>query len=406
MDALITAAARALSAGDALAALDRVALRDDPPALALRGIAMAQLGEYAHARTLLRRAGRGFGGREAQARARCIVADAEVALAMREFDAMPPGLDDAIATLEAHGDRHNANHARLIEIRRRMLLGDIDEASESLSRLDPGALPPALEAAAGSIAGEVALRRLRVGEAGEAFTRARAAASRAGIPALLAEVERVRRLLERPAARLIARSTERPIGLGEVGNLLASRTVVVDGCRRGLRVEGRWTPLTRRPVLFTLLRALAEGWPGDVERGVLIARAFRVRRPDESHRSRLRVEIGRLRAVLAGCALVRATARGFLLEPSGIRDVAVLAPPVEGNQGALIALLADGCAWSTSGLARALGTTQRSVQRALAELAADGRVRAIGRARARRWVAPTVSGFTTILLLPAALPLP
>jgi hypothetical protein len=50
MDSLITAAARALAAGDPLGALKRVALREDAPALALRGIAMAQLGDLARAR--------------------------------------------------------------------------------------------------------------------------------------------------------------------------------------------------------------------------------------------------------------------------------------------------------------------------------------------------------------------
>src|SRR5690606_39598367 len=128
MDSLISAAARALAAGDALSALQRVALRDDPPALALRGIAMAQLGEYLRARELLRRAARGFGAHEALARARCVVAEAEVALAMRDLRGPPRTLADASATLETHGDRANALHARLIAVRRLLLLGRLDEA--------------------------------------------------------------------------------------------------------------------------------------------------------------------------------------------------------------------------------------------------------------------------------------
>lgn len=405
MDSLIGAAARALAAGDALGALDRVALRDDPPALALRGIAMAQLGEYRRARGLLRRAAQAFGTHEALARARCVVADAEIALAMRELDGVPARLEQSIATLEAHADRVNANHARLIAIRRLLLLGRIEQAHTTLRELDARAMPPALQAAAESIAGDVALRTLRIGEAREAFSRAWAAASRAGIPALLAEVNEARRVLELPAARLLAGGMERPVRLDEVERLLATDTLVVDGSRRGVRVAGRWTPLTRRPVLYTLLRTLAEGWPGDVSREVLIARAFRVRRPDESHRARLRVEIGRLRGVLAASARIHATTGGFVLAPV-TRDVVVLAPLVEGEQGALIALLADGAAWSTSALARALGTSQRTVQRALAELEADGRVRSSGLARARRWLSPSLNGITTMLLLPAALPLP
>src|SRR3954469_12718800 len=108
MDSLIAAAARALAAGDALGALKRVALREDPPSLALRGIAMAQLGEHARARELLRRAARGFGAHEELARARCIVAEAEVALAMRDLGGSPRSLMAAAATLESHADLANA----------------------------------------------------------------------------------------------------------------------------------------------------------------------------------------------------------------------------------------------------------------------------------------------------------
>jgi hypothetical protein len=162
-------------------------------------------------------------------------------------------------------------------------------------------------------------------------------------------------------------------------------------------------PLVRRPVLFVLARALAEAWPGDVDRNDLIARAFRTRRPNETHRARLRVEIGRLRALAAPMARIEATEQGFALRCE--RAVVVLVPPIDGDQASLLALLADGAAWSTSALALALGASQRTVQRALVELEAAGRVRSIGRARAKRWLAPPLSGFTTILLLPAALPL-
>ena len=158
-------------------------------------------------------------------------------------------------------------------------------------------------------------------------------------------------------------------------------------------------------MLFALARALAEAWPGDIDRHTLILRAFGTRRPNESHRARLRVEIGRLRALVAALAHIEATAEGFVLKPRGPRGAAVLAPPVEGEQGSLLALLSDGAAWSTSALALALGASQRTVQRALVELEAAGRVRSIGRGRAQRWLSPPLAGFTTILLLPAALPL-
>jgi hypothetical protein len=405
MESLITAAARALAAGDALGALKRVALRDDPPALALRGIAMAQLGEYPRARELLRRAARGFGAREELARARCVVAEAEVALAMRDLGGSPRSLAAASATLAARADRTNALQARLIAARRLLLFGRLDEAAAALARLDARGLPPSLAAVAELIAAELALRSLRTGPARLALARAQEAADRARVPALLAEVAETRAALDHPAARRLSAGGEQALRLDEVAELLASGALVIDACRRGLRSGSKWLSLARRPVLFALARALAEAWPGDADRQALIACAFRTRRPDESHRARLRVEMGRLRALVAALARIEATGRGFILRPRGTRAVVVLAPPIAGDQASLVALLSDGAAWSTSALALALGASQRTVQRALVELEAAGRVRSIGRARARRWLSPPLAGFTTILLLPAALPL-
>lgn len=405
MDSLIAASARALAAGDALGALKRVALRDDPPALALRGIAMAQLGEHPRARELLRLAARGFGAHEELARARCVVAEAEVALAMRDLGGSPRPLAAASATLEAHADHANALQARLIALRRLLLLGRLDEAAATLARLDARGLPPALAAVAELAAAELALRSLRTGPARSALARAHEAADRARVPALLAEVAEARAALDRPAARRLSNGGEQALRLDEVAALLASDALVVDACRRGVRSGDAWRPLARRPVLFALALALAEAWPGDVDREALIARAFRTRRPDETHRARLRVEIGRLRALVAALAQIEATARGFVLRPRDARDVVVLAPPIDGEQASLVALLSDGAAWSTSALGLALGASQRTVQRALVELEAVGRVRAIGRARAQRWLSSPLTGFTTILLLPAALPI-
>ena len=405
MDSLITAAARALAAGDALGALKRVALRDDPPALALRGIAMAQLGEHPRARELLRRAARGFGTHEELSRARCVVAEAEVALAMRDLGGSPRALASAAATLEARDDRANALQAWLIAARRLLLLGRLDEATLALARLDARGLPPSLAAVAELTAAELALRSLRTDAAQAALARAHEAAHRARVPALLAEVAEARAALDRPAARRLVAGAAQALRLAEVAALLASDALVLDGCRRGLHAGAEWRPLARRPVLFVLARALAEAWPGDVDREGLIACAFRTRRPDETHRARLRVEIGRLRALVAEMASIEATARGFALRPLGARDVVVLAPPIDGEQASLLALLSDGAAWSTSALALALGASQRTVQRALVDLEAEGRVRAIGQARSRRWLSPPLAGFTTILLLPAALPI-
>ena len=404
MDSLIAASARALAAGDALGALKRVALRDDPPALALRGIAMAQLGDYARARELLKRAARAFGSHEELARARCIVAEAEVALAMRDFAGSPRELAAASATLEAHADHGNAMQARLIAARRLLLLGRLAEAGDTLVSLTASALTPSLAAVAELSAAELALRSLRVAHAQTALARAHEAASRARVPALLAEVVRAREAFDRPAARRIDASGEQSLRLADVAALLRSGALVVDACRRGIGVGDEWRALARRPMLFALARALAQAWPGDVDRETLIEGAFGFRDPDETHRARLRVEIGRLRVLIKDLAAIDATPRGFVLRPLAAHDVAVLAPPIEGEQGSLVALLSDGAPWSTSALALALGASQRTVQRALAELEAEGRVRALGRARAQRWLAPPLTGFTTILLLPAALP--
>lgn len=404
MDSLIAASARALAAGDALGALKRVALRDDPPALALRGIAMAQLGEHTRARELLRRAARDFGAHEVLSRARCIVAEAEVALAMRDLGGSPRTLTAAAATLEAHDDHANALQARLIAARRLLLLGRLADAAAALERLDARGLPPSLAAVAELTAAELALRSLRIGPAQAALARAHEAAVRARVPALLAEVAEARAAFERPAARRIFAGGEEALRLDEVAALLASDALVVDACRRGLGAGDAWQPLARRPILFTLARSLAEAWPGDVDREALIASAFRTRHPDETHRARLRVEIGRLRALVTTLASIEATPRGFVLKPHGERTVALLAPPIDGDQASLVALLSDGGAWSTSALALALGASQRTVQRALVELEAEGRVRSIGQTRSRRWLSPPLAGFTTILLLPAALP--
>ncbi|MBY0265763.1 MAG: helix-turn-helix domain-containing protein [Burkholderiales bacterium] len=405
MDSLTTAAARSLAAGDPLAALNHVALRDDPPALALRGIAMAQLGEYPRSRELLKRAARGFGARETLARARCVVAEAEVALAMRDLGGSTRPLLEAAKVLAARNDSNNAMQARLIAARRLLLLGRLDEAADTLHNTDTRGLPPLLAATAELVAAELSLRRLQIHAAEAALARAQEAAARARVPALLAEVAEARAALDRPAAQRVLPGQQQTLRLAEVAALYDSGALVVDACRMGLRAGSTWLPLARRQLLFALARVLAEAWPGDADRETLIARVFRIRRPDETHRVRLRVEMGRLRRLTAALADIEATARGFRLQPRRAHEVAVLAPPLDGDAGALLALLSDGAAWSTSALALALGASQRSVQRALAGLEVAGQARAIGKGRAQRWLALPLADFTTILLLPAALPL-
>ena len=404
MDSLITAAARALASGDPLGALNGVALRDDAPALALRGIAMAQLGDLVRAKALLRSAGRAFGPREAVARARCVVAEAEIALVSRDLRWPAKALDAARATLDAHGDRVNATYARYLEVRRLLLIGRLDDAERTLAKLDPAPFPPALMTAHELVVAGIALRRLRTHAARAALARAERAARLAGIPALAAEVESAYLVLSTPAARLMASGHERSLLLEDVEALLTSTALVVDACRHVVREAGTVISLVRRPVLFALARALGEAWPGDVSRDTLVARAFGAKAADESHRARLRVEMGRLRALLRRLAHVSATKRGFALVPRRAREVVVLAPPVEAQHAAVLAFVADGESWSSSALALALGTSQRTVQRALDSLAAAGAVQSFGRGRARRWLTPPAAGFTTTLLLPASLP--
>jgi hypothetical protein len=404
MDSLIREAARALAAGDSLGTLNRVALRDDAPALALRGIAMARLGDLVRAKTLLQRAARAFGPKEAVARARCVVAEAEIALVSRDLSWPANALDAARATLEEHGDRVNAAHARHLEVRRLLLIGRLSEAERSLAELDPAPFPPASRAAHELVVAGIAMRRLQAKITRGALARAERAAHHAGIPALTAEVKSASLVLNKPVARLIARGEERLLLLDEVEALLASKALIVDACRHVVRSGRILVSLARRPVLFALARALGEAWPGDVLRGTLLARAFGARFADQSHRARLRVEIARLRRVLRTLGSVRATKRGFALAPRRSPEVVVLAPPVDEEHSAVLAFLADGESWSSSALALALRASQRTVQRALDSLAAAGKVRSFGRGRACRWMTPPVPGFTTTLLLPPPLP--
>jgi hypothetical protein len=405
MDSLITAAARALGAGDPLGALKRVALRNDAPALALRGIAMAQLGDLVRAKALLRSAARAFGPKDAVARARCVVAEAEIALVSRDLGWPAKALAAARATLEEHGDRVNATHARYLEVRRLLLIGRLAEAERTLAELDPAPFPPASRIVHELVAAGIALRRLRAKAARAALARAKRAVRHARIPALAAEVESAILALNAPAARLIASGEERLLQLDEVEALLASKAFVVDACRHVVRDKSKVVSLARRPVLFALARALGEAWPGDVPRDTLVARAFGAKLADESHRARLRVAVGRLRTLLRALADVSATKRGFALAPRRAREVVVLALPVEGEHAAVLAFLADSESWSSSALALALGTSQRTVQRALDSLAAAGKAQWVGRGRARRWMTPPVPGFAATLLLSAPLPI-
>jgi hypothetical protein len=332
------------------------------------------------------------------------VAEAEIALACRDLAWPQAALDAARATLEAHGDRTNAAHARYLQVRRLLLIGRVDEAERALADLDPSLFPPAARAVHQLITAGVAMRRFRARAARAAMAEARAAAGQAAIPALSAEIERAAASLEAPAARRVGAGGDRAVRLDEVETLLNSDALVVDGLRH-LVSDGRSeVALARRPVLFALVRALGEAWPADVSRDRLVRLAFGGREADESHRARLRVEMGRLRAVLRPIAGVSATGQGFILKPRHASEVVVLARPVEERHASVLALLGDGESWSSSALALALGASQRTVQRALEDLSARGRAQALGQGKARRWMIPPVAGTTTPLLLPPSLP--
>jgi hypothetical protein len=278
---------------------------------------MAQLGDLDQARKLLQRAARSFGPRETVGRARCLTAAAEVALAARDLVWPARALTLALRTLNDHGDHENATHARLLQIRRLLLLGRVDEADDARATLELGAGAPRLAAVAALVTFEIALRRGQAKQAREALVGAREAAGRSGIESLCAEVEQAGRTLVLPAARLITAGKARSLTLAEVEAVLASADLVVDGCQRAARQGHQRVRLSRRPVLFALLRGLAEAWPSDATREALMEHAFAARRTNPSHRVRLRVEIGRLRRELRSLATIRASAGGFTLLPRG-----------------------------------------------------------------------------------------
>jgi hypothetical protein len=334
------------------------------------------------------------------------VAEAEVALAARDLGGRVHGIAAAVRTLDDLGDRANALHARLVMARRHLLVGELDAAAKALAAVDEaeGSPPASLMARAELTRAEIAMRRTLASQALAALDRAESAAIASGIAALVAEIRRARHSLSQPSARLASGGVARPVTLDEVERLFASENLIVDACRRAVRGRSRCVDFAGRPILFALAAALARAWPEDVARDALIEKTFRARAIDQSHRARLRVELSRLRAALKPIARIEATARGFALVPVGADAAVVLEPPIDGEAGAILALLEGGESWSTSALSHALGSSQRTVQRALRELQETAAVRAAGSGRSRRWLAPAPGGFATNLLLPGALP--
>jgi len=401
VDSVLAAASQALSRGDPLGALRCVALRNDPSALALRGVSMAQLGEFVAARKLLARAGRAFRGKDGGAQARCLAAEAEIALECRDLEAARKSFERAIPLLESAGDRGNAWFCRLQLARRLVLVGRLRDAAGALAQLRRRGLPSRMHALLELLAADIAVRRARPGDARIALDRALVAARASRIPALMADVRRALDDLGAPVGRLFERGHERLVTLRDVARVAGSPDVLIDTCRREIR-QGRTTvSLLRRPVLLAIAATLGESWPNDAARETLIRRAFGRLDASESVRARLRVEVGRLRRALASVSEVNATASGFVLAPRAGRAVRVLHPPTDGDAGLLLALLSGGEPWSSMSLAEALATSTRTVQRTLLDLEASGKVRGIGSGRARRWTAAAPPGFATSLLLVA-----
>lgn len=410
MDPLLLAAAHALDAGDVLSALKRVALRDDAPGLALRGVALARLGKRERARELLQRAAQAFGSSAPLGRARCLLADAEIALASRDLRGVDAALARAARELRALGDPSNALHADCLAARGWLLRGQLSQAEQALQALDTRHASPAQRAEIALAWVELHVRKPRASAARAALKEADQAARAARIPAISQEVQTARALLEAPAGRLIQAGKEQLLGLAQVERVQrASRGVLVDVRESSVSAGRVRITLKGRAVLFGLARALAEAWPAPVPRRELLARVFAVTRANDSHRARLRVEMARLRRVLRSLATIAATPDGFRLDPSAEdadgdeRQVRVLLPVSESEHAQLLALLGDGEAWSSSALAEALGVNQRTVQRSLLALEAAGRTRATGRARAKRWLLAPPHEFATPLLLPGAL---
>ena len=400
MDAPLTAAARALAVGDALSALKWLGLRTDAPARAMRGAALSQLGEFGRARAQLRAALRALGPGDRLLRARCLAAEAEIALAVGDLRWSAEPVARAVAELEAAGDARNAAYLRLVAARAALRLGRPGDAERLLRDARLALAAPLEQTFAELVRVELAARRGDPDLLTSALASARAAAERAAIPALVSEVARIRDHFEGPTVVVTSRGKARTASFCEVCLLARSADVVVDGRGREVRSSGECISFARRPVLFEVLRVLAEAWPDAVPRDALLARAFGARRPNDSHRTRLRVEIGRLRKLVRPRLGVVAAGPGYAL--SATREVVLVMPLEESPASRLLSLMHGGEPWSASSLALALGVSERTIQRSLGELQSAGKVGPTGNGRARRWV--RLLEIPTDLLLPRTSP--
>jgi len=402
VDAPLTAAARALALGDALSALKWLGLRTDAAARAMRGAALSQLGEFARAKAQLRAALRALGPGDGLLRARCLAAEAEIALSLGDLHWSAEPVARAVAELEAAGDSRNAAYLQLVAARAALRLGRPEDAERLLRHAKLAPAAPLERTFAELVRVELAAKRGDPDVLTAALASASAAADRAAIPALVSEVARIRDHYEGPTAVITSRGKARTASFCEVCALGRSADVVIDGGGREVRSSGDCISFARRPVLFELLRILAEAWPEAVSRDLLIKRAFGARRLNESHRIRLRVEVGRLRKFVRRRLAVIAKEPGYALFAN--HEVALVMPLEESPASRVLSLMHGGEPWSASSLALALGVSERTVQRSLGELQSAGKVGATGNGRGRRWV--RLFEIPTDLLLPRSSPAP
>jgi tetratricopeptide (TPR) repeat protein len=368
----------------------------------MRGAALSQLGEFVGAKAQLRSALRALGPEGGLLRARCLAAEAEIALALGDLRWSAEPVARAVAELQAAGDARNAAYLQLVAARAALRLGRPADAERLLRDARFARAAPLERAFAELVRVELAAKRGDPDLLTSSLASAVAAAQRAAIPALISEVARIRDQYEGPSVVITSRGKARTASFSEVCVLRRSADVVIDGRGREVRSSGECVPFARRPVLFEVLRVLAEAWPGTVPRDALIARAFGARRPNESHRIRLRVEVGRLRKVVPPRLGVVALGPGYALSAAG--EVILVMPLEESSASRLLSLLQGGDSWSTSSLALALDVSERTVQRSLGELQSAGKVGSTGNGRRRRWV--RLCEIPTDLLLPPRPPAP
>lgn len=395
-DASLALAGRALARGDALHALGLVGRAEDGLGLTLRGIAHAQLGDRALARASLDRA-RSL-AKDPLLRARIEAARVEIAMSDGDPARAAKAARASAEALAKLGDVRNAAMQRLVLARAEVLLGRLTKARHVVDEVLAHAELPADVAAVACLAqAEIAIRAVAPTEARAALSRARKALDAAPNELLARALVALEAELSKPIARLEQRGAQREADLFAIEAASSGEVFLVDACRR-LAIAGRASiPLAKRSVLFALLLALARAWPADVARDALAAAAFDTRRVNASHRSRLRVEIGRLRELLEGLGEPVATTEGYVLETP--RAVAVLLPPGGGEAARLAILLGDGAWWTAQALAEHAGVSKRTAQRALAALVEARIVIKAGAAKDVRFSRPGAPIASRMLLL-------